>query len=51
LPLERVRQGEPYPPAPPERGEKNITFDAMERIARTLKISVFDLFREAESET
>ena len=33
-----------------DRGEKNITLDAIERIARTLKISVFDLFREAESE-
>lgn len=33
-----------------ERGEKNVTIDSIERIARTLKISVLDLFRETEAE-
>lgn len=33
-----------------ERGEKNLTTDSIERIAKTLKISPFDLFREAEKE-
>ena len=33
-----------------ERGEKNITIDSIDRIARTLKISVVELFRETESE-
>jgi transcriptional regulator with XRE-family HTH domain len=31
-----------------ERGEKNLTTDTIERIARTLRIGPFDLFREAE---
>jgi transcriptional regulator with XRE-family HTH domain len=33
-----------------ERGERNITTDTIERLAKTLKISPFDLFREAEHE-
>jgi transcriptional regulator with XRE-family HTH domain len=33
-----------------ERGEKNLTLDSFERIARTLKVSPFELFREAEKE-
>jgi len=33
-----------------ERGEKNTTMDAVERIARHLKITPFELFREAEKE-
>lgn len=33
-----------------ERGEKNLTTDSLERIARGLKISVFELFRHAEIE-
>lgn len=33
-----------------ERGEKNITIDSFERIAKTLKVSAFELFREAEKE-
>lgn len=33
-----------------ERGEKNITTDSLERIAKALKISAFELFREAEKE-
>jgi transcriptional regulator with XRE-family HTH domain len=33
-----------------ERGEKNLTTDSLERIAKGLKISVFELFREAEGE-
>jgi transcriptional regulator with XRE-family HTH domain len=33
-----------------ERGEKNITLDAIERIARTLRISVADLFRQTDSD-
>jgi len=33
-----------------ERGEKNITLDSIERIAKTLKVTVFDVFREAELE-
>ncbi len=33
-----------------ERGEKNLTTDTIERIAKTLEISAFDLFREAESQ-
>jgi transcriptional regulator with XRE-family HTH domain len=33
-----------------ERGEKNITLDAIERIAKTLRITPFALFRAAEHE-
>lgn len=33
-----------------ERGEKNVTLDSVERIAKTLKITPFELFREAEKE-
>lgn len=33
-----------------ERGEKNITLDALERIARTLRVTPFELFREAEKD-
>jgi transcriptional regulator with XRE-family HTH domain len=33
-----------------ERGEKNLTTDSLERIAKALKLSLFDLFREAEDE-
>lgn len=33
-----------------ERGEKNLTTDTIERISKCLKISAFDLFREAEKE-
>ncbi|MDX2059496.1 MAG: helix-turn-helix transcriptional regulator [Gemmatimonadales bacterium] len=33
-----------------ERGEKNLTTDTIERIAGTLKLSPFDLLREAEGE-
>ena len=31
-----------------ERGEKNLTTDSLERIAKGLKVSVFELFRFAE---
>jgi transcriptional regulator with XRE-family HTH domain len=34
-----------------ERGEKNLTTDTIERIAKSLKITPFELFREAEKET
>ena len=34
-----------------ERGEKNVTTDSLERLAKALKISPFDLFREAEGES
>jgi transcriptional regulator with XRE-family HTH domain len=34
-----------------ERGEKNLTTDSLERIARALRLSLFELFREAEEET
>lgn len=34
-----------------ERGEKNLTTDTLERIAKALKITPFELFREAERET
>lgn len=34
-----------------ERGEKNLTTDTLERIAKALKITAFELFREAEKET
>jgi len=33
-----------------ERGEKNLTTDTIERMSKTLKVSPFDLFREAEKE-
>lgn len=33
-----------------ERGEKNLTTDSLERIAKALRLSVFDLFQEAEEE-
>ncbi len=33
-----------------ERGEKNLTTDSLERIAKGLKVTVFDLFRDAEQE-
>jgi len=33
-----------------ERGEKNTTIDTIDRLAKTLKITPFDLFREAEKE-
>jgi len=33
-----------------ERGEKNLTTDTIERIADTLGITVFQLFREADSD-
>jgi len=31
-----------------ERGEKNLTTDTIERIANTLNVSPYELFREAE---
>lgn len=34
-----------------ERGEKNVTLDAIERIARTLKVDASELFKEAASES
>jgi transcriptional regulator with XRE-family HTH domain len=33
-----------------ERGEKNVTTDTLERVAKTLELSAFELFREAEDE-
>jgi transcriptional regulator with XRE-family HTH domain len=33
-----------------ERGEKNLTLDSIERLAKTLKITTFQLFHEAEKE-
>jgi transcriptional regulator with XRE-family HTH domain len=33
-----------------DRGEKNLTTDSLGRIAKTLKLSIFELFREAERE-
>jgi transcriptional regulator with XRE-family HTH domain len=33
-----------------ERGEKNVTLDAIERIARALKVSAFHLFQDAASD-
>jgi transcriptional regulator with XRE-family HTH domain len=33
-----------------ERGEKNVTLDSIERIAKTLRITTFALFRAAEHE-
>ncbi len=34
-----------------ERGEKNVTVDSLERMAKALKVTVFDLFQEAERQT
>ena len=34
-----------------ERGEKNITLDAIERIARTLKVDPAELFRDAATDS
>lgn len=31
-----------------ERREKNLTTDSLERIAKALNLSIFELFREAE---
>jgi transcriptional regulator with XRE-family HTH domain len=33
-----------------ERGEKNVTLDAIDRIARALKVGPSQLFQEAESD-
>lgn len=33
-----------------ERGEKNLTTDSLERIAKSLDLSVFELFEQAEAE-
>ena len=33
-----------------ERGEKNLTTDSLDRIAKALGLSIFELFRRAEAE-
>ena len=33
-----------------ERGERNLTTDTIEKIAKTLKLTPFELFRRAEAE-
>jgi transcriptional regulator with XRE-family HTH domain len=33
-----------------ERGEKNLTTDSLERIAKALGLTIFELFRRAEAE-